>query len=329
MDEKAITKNRRWIAAVIIIGLVLAVADIFVSMSANSILMVRGSDDNIYMIRPGEGDAPGHIDLKAEIVSGDENFEKNVTVTLDPFSKTEASESSETEMKTMSDKERAEYEFRNLIGNFNSDRSIKRIKLPQKLHSGAEIKWEIERKSNSVVIIFLTFLAAFMVYRNRFTVIKREREQNENSVLNNLPEFLNRLVLLLNAGLVLNTAFEKIIAESAGTSEKKDDYFNRNMSAIYDSVKYANGSVNREFRIFAQESGIKELIRISNIINDNIHKGAELNEKLETESENLWISRKKMCEERGRMAETKLMLPLVMFLMVLIVITVAPALIEL
>ena len=65
------------------------------------------------------------------------------------------------------------------------------------------------------------------------------------------------------------------------------------------------------------------------VIADNISKGVELNEKLERESELLWILRKKNCEERGKMAETKLTLPLMMLLMVLIVITVAPALIEL
>ncbi|MFQ7012468.1 MAG: hypothetical protein ACLRTA_08070, partial [Clostridia bacterium] len=58
-------------------------------------------------------------------------------------------------------------------------------------------------------------------------------------------------------------------------------------------------------------------------------KGTGLTEKLQAESEILWMNRKKNCEERGRLAETKLTLPLVIFLLVLIVITIAPALLEL
>ena len=54
-----------------------------------------------------------------------------------------------------------------------------------------------------------------------------------------------------------------------------------------------------------------------------------MTEKLQAESEILWMNRKKNCEERGRLAETKLTLPLVIFLLVLIVITIAPALLEL
>ena len=70
-------------------------------------------------------------------------------------------------------------------------------------------------------------------------------------------------------------------------------------------------------------------MRVSNIINDNINKGVELTDKLQAESEILWLNRKKSCEEKGRLAETKMTLPLMLFLMVLIIITVAPALLEL
>lgn len=71
------------------------------------------------------------------------------------------------------------------------------------------------------------------------------------------------------------------------------------------------------------------MIRVANIICDNVSKGTGLTEKLQAESEILWMNRKKNCEERGRLAETKLTLPLVIFLLVLIVITIAPALLEL
>ena len=136
------------------------------------------------------------------------------------------------------------------------------------------------------------------------------------------------MVLLLNAGLVLNTAFEKSIEESAGFKKNDKDYFYRKLKGIYVLAKNTNGSLHREFRAFAKESGLKELVRISNIINDNVNKGVELTAKLQAESEMLWLNRKKSCEERGRLAETKLTLPLIIFLMVLIVITVAPALLE-
>ncbi len=40
----------------------------------------------------------------------------------------------------------------------------------------------------------------------------------------------------------------------------------------------------------------------------------------------MWIGRKKKAEEKGKLAETKLTFPLMILLLVLIMITVAPAL---
>ena len=106
------------------------------------------------------------------------------------------------------------------------------------------------------------------------------------------------------------------------------------MAEIDHKIRETNSSLEKEFRAFARSSecsgkGSRELMRISNIISDNISKGAELTDKLQSESEALWLSRKSDSEERGRLAETKLTMPLTVFLLVLVVVTVSPALLEL
>jgi hypothetical protein len=184
-------------------------------------------------------------------------------------------------------------------------------------------------------VIFL----AVLIYVRRFDPLEKIRLQQRESVRRQLPEFINRLVLLLGAGLVLSSAFEKIVEENqtanaAVPSAQKEDYFYRCMGDIYVRIKETNGSMAKEFRAFARSGmglgeGDRELMRISNIISDNISKGVELADKLQSESEMLWLSRKRSSEERGRLAETKLTLPLTVFLLVLVVVTVSPALLEL
>ena len=155
-----------------------------------------------------------------------------------------------------------------------------------------------------------------------------------HSVRRQLPEFVNRLVLLLGAGLVLSAGFERIVEESRQAASLSGDYFYGCMDGIYNKIRETNGSMDQEFRAFARSGensgeGSRELMRISNIISDNISKGAELTDKLQSESEALWLSRKSDSEERGRLAETKLTMPLTVFLLVLVVVTVSPALLEL
>lgn len=79
---------------------------------------------------------------------------------------------------------------------------------------------------------------------------------------------------------------------------------------------------------YGKKLGVREFSRMTGIIADNQYKGIDLTEKLESESDLLWNQRKKLAEERGRAAETKLAFPLAMLLMVLIVITAAPAVLQ-
>lgn len=322
-------KNKKKMITIAVLGLILFLVDIFAGITANNINIVS-KGNKLYMIRPEMGATTGHLTLNAKVKSSDGvAFEKKYNVSLEAYSNEKKTSKSNAPTKSISAREQAEYELRSVTSSFNNKLNKKRILLPTKLKSGATIKWTRVKSTNSVLILMLTAVALILTYCNRFAIVKKQREREKASVLKQLPEFVNRLVLLLNAGLVLNAAFEKSVEETIEFNINEGDYFYDNMLGIYNSMQKANGSLDNEFREFAKSSGVRELMRIANILSDNINKGVELNKKLENESEMLWMFRKKKCEELGRLAETKLTLPLVMFLMVLIVITIAPALLEL
>lgn len=321
-------KTSKQIKAIIIIGIIMLLVDLIASSIGNEVRIVS-SNGQLYMVRPQMGAPIAHTVLTAEVTGDHEKFRKRLDVSLRASSDEKQVIATDSASETMSDKERSEYELRMVTGAFNSDLSEDKVLLPAKLKSGASVKWRREKESNSPMIAMLTMVLVAAVYVNKYSRIKKEKQERIDSVLSQLPQFVNRLVLLLNAGLVLNTAFSRTINETLAFNKNEKDYFASNLKKIYTSVEITNGSMNNEFRDFAKSSGIKELMRVSNIISDNISKGVELNEKLEGEAQLLWINRKKICEERSRLAETKLTLPLVLFLMVLIIITVAPALLEL
>jgi len=93
-------------------------------------------------------------------------------------------------------------------------------------------------------------------------------------------------------------------------------------------VNQSNTSLIKELKEFSQRCGVREMVRLTVVISENWNKGSMLAEKLEGEGQLLWISRKKRAEEQGKLAETKLTFPLMILLLVLIMVTVAPALME-
>ena len=72
----------------------------------------------------------------------------------------------------------------------------------------------------------------------------------------------------------------------------------------------------------------KELTRAAGILMENRDRGTDLWEKLAEQSEALWTERKRAATEKIRLAESKMSFPLGIMLMALIIITAAPAMMQ-
>jgi len=356
MDEAALNRKAvKRIMAVITAGVLLLLFDLLVGFDFST-LRLMNSGSNMYLVRPAEGSSAGHISLKADIETENGTVTKDYELSLYPYARENSSRGGGTPgggtsdgsgasggasgsgasgiAGSMSEEELLAYEMRSVINSMNDDQSAMRVTLPDRLRTGERITWTAAKRTNTAAIAFAMIVLAVFIYRNRFEPLEKMRKVRMDSVRQQLPEFVNRLVLLLGAGLVLSSAFERIVEESRQSAALAGDYFYMCMDGIYSKIKETNGSMEKEFRDFARSSehsgeGSRELMRISNIITDNISKGVELTDKLQSESETLWLSRKRSSEERGRLAETKLTMPLTVFLLVLVVVTVSPALLEL
>ena len=221
------------------------------------------------------------------------------------------------------------------VEQLSESNSAKYIILPDQLDNGMKVRWYAEKKNPFVMTIILYFVILLIIYMKRYDPINKEVKEAKNSITKELPELINKLVLLLNAGLVVSTAISKIVSDYEsyyGTDKnrriREGKYLYEELLDIQYKVNQSNVSLINELREFAQRSGVRDFVRLTAIISDNWNKGSTLAEKLETESVLLWNSRKKLAEERGRLAETKLTFPLMILLMVLIMVTIAPALME-
>jgi len=209
------------------------------------------------------------------------------------------------------------------------------IDLPAELGDGINVRWFTGEESNMGLLLILFLFAVLIVYFKRYDQINKEIKEAEDSIIKDLPEFINKLVLLLNAGLVVSAAFSRITkdyetfyhTEKTGKLRKKR-FLYEELLEIQKRVNQSNTSLIKELKEFSQRCGVREMVRLAVVISENWNKGSVLAEKLEGEGELLWISRKKRAEEQGKLAETKLTFPLMILLLVLVMVTVAPALME-
>lgn len=157
---------------------------------------------------------------------------------------------------------------------------------------------------------------------------KRETEDRKDEIVMSLPGFINQMLLLLDSGLILNDAFKNIAAEYDKLPEKEKNSFTKKVAEIAsDSEKTGTGVING-FYYYACSSGIKELTKTANYLYENKNRGTELWDSLSELSEDLWEERKRLCMERIKKSELKMSFPLAIMLISLILMTSAPALMQ-
>lgn len=263
------------------------------------------------------------VALHAELALDDVSDTRVYTLKLDPDA------AAEDYKRSMTDR------LKESIAGFNEKADSSDIRLPDSLGDGVKVAWFTGKEDGGTIFALIAVMMLLIVYMKRYDQINKEIKEAEESIIRDLPEFINKLVLLLNAGLVVSTAFSKIAADyemlyHEGKTEKQREkrFLYEELLAIQKKTERSNVSLIRELQEFSKRCGVREMVRLTAVISDNWNKGSMLAEKLEGEGNLMWIARKKRAEEKGRIAETKLTFPLMILLIVLIVVTIAPAMMD-
>jgi len=138
------------------------------------------------------------------------------------------------------------------------------------------------------------------------------------------PDFLNKLVLLINAGMTVNRAWEKIVCDRKLLTPLYEE-----LNTAYLEIK--NGKPEAAaYEDFARRCRVKEITKFITAIIQNLKKGnGELVALLKLQSNECWQLRKNMARKLGEEASTKLVLPLMIMFVGILVIVVLPAIMQL
>jgi tight adherence protein C len=138
------------------------------------------------------------------------------------------------------------------------------------------------------------------------------------------PDFLNKLVLLINAGMTVPRAWEKIVCD------RKD------MTPLYEElnrtyIEIKNGKAETAaYEDFARRCRVKEITKFIAAIIQNLRKGnGELVALLKLQSNECWQLRKNMARRLGEEASTKLIFPLMIMFVGILIIVILPAIMQL
>ena len=145
-------------------------------------------------------------------------------------------------------------------------------------------------------------------------------EQRRLEIRMEFPEFVNKLTLLVNAGMTISKAWEKIIADN-----KKDNVLYREMTMAMGEIK-AGKPEAVAYEEFARRCQVKEVTKFISVILMNLRRGgAEVVPVLKQQGTECWEMRKAAAKQMGEEAGTKILLPLTIMFLGIILIVATPA----
>lgn len=178
--------------------------------------------------------------------------------------------------------------------------------------------------STSVVLLGAAVIGALGLPFLSDYELNSKIEKRRLSIQLEFPDFVNTLILLVNAGMTIPEAWEKIVSESKKTTP------------LYCELRYCLAEIGAgkseavAYEEFGRRCKVKEIVKFVSVIILNLRKGGtEVVSALKLQSTECWEMRKATAKRVGEKASSKLMLPMGIMLVGIMLITVLPAILSL
>lgn len=197
--------------------------------------------------------------------------------------------------------------------------------LPEKV-SGKTLNWHKKSENRWQYILILgVVLAAFLLYREQ-EKLRRAKKKRREELLREYPGMISKLTMLLGTGSTVKNAWEKIVQNY---EQQKEDMKER---TVYEEMKTTlremqGGITEAEaYERFGKRCGTTAYLKFGTLLSQNLRKGGKgLSEILRVESIQSFENRKSTAKRLGEEAGTKLLMPMLGMLAVVLIMVMVPA----
>lgn len=320
LHSEWIQSHKKVIRILLLISLALVLCLVISDLGRNRHL-IREDDAVVAILREDPEQA---VTFPLNVTMEKEGITQTYTVEISLKAIPQEDDGNESSYKAeKEEKHSTETVINTLISEIESKQGI-RIALPQKLEDGTVLRWKTKKDFRVLLVLLLLPVCLLYIYETERQKVKKQRQRNEDEIRKALPSFVDQLLLLLHCGMIFQDAFYRITAGYA--SREEQDAFSRLLVRIGKEADETGAMVITVMKNLSQEVSVREYVRMVNIIMDHQHRGVNLEEKLQAESQLLWEGRKAASLQKGKAMETKMTFPLALLLIALIIIAGMPAL---
>lgn len=213
-----------------------------------------------------------------------------------------------------------------LVSIEKENRYKDKMTLPDQV-DGASLIWKEKKEDSSGYILILMCICAGAVYLLREKELKSCAEQRNRQMLSDYPQLVSKLTLYMGAGMTVRNAFKKIALDYRNEKKNGGKYryvYEEMLLACYELD--SGISETSAYEQFGKRCRLAQYTKFTSLLIQNLKKGSgSISEALRHESKNALEERRNMARKLGEEAGTKLLLPMMLMLGIVMVLIIIPA----
>lgn len=227
--------------------------------------------------------------------------------------------------RELTEKEVQEQKLREAVARYNQEKNDPDYYYLPDQWDGKHLDWKHPDDHSGALLSALSLFAALAL------MVKKSRERQEaqakrfEQLLMDYPGLVMKFTLLVQAGMTVRKAFQKIALDYRKRRPDKVRYaYEEILAACYEMD--SGVSEAEAYRRFGERCGQIQYKTFATLLIQNLQKGSKrMSDLLEQESMEAWDERKRKARVLGEAAATKLLVPMVMMLGVVMAIIMVPA----
>ena len=191
---------------------------------------------------------------------------------------------------------------------------------------GEKVEYRRPVNSRGISILILGIAATGLTWCLIRRQGKKEDEKRKIQMVQDYPEIVNKLRLLLGAGMTIKNAWKKIVTDYEKKKEKCGERFAYEEMLITYREMQSGVTEAESYERFGRRCGIPSYLKLGAILSQNLRKGTRgVAEIMQMEAIQAFEERKALAKRRGEEASTKLLVPMFFMLGIVLVIVIVPA----
>ncbi len=212
----------------------------------------------------------------------------------------------------------------NLINAEYEQKNSTDLILPESIDGESVIYSYKDEKTSPFVAVILGIIGVIAVLLSDKEQKVKEESLRKTQLQYDYSELVSKLTLLIGAGMTIRGAWERITKDYISCKQKKIAYEEMLISqtqldnGISEAIVYEN---------FGRRCNTKEYLKLGMLLEQNVKKGTkDLLKLLEQETLTAFEEHKGMARKKGEEAGTKLLIPMIIMLIIVMAIVMTPAL---